>query len=142
MGFRIRNAVRQCMLALYINALSPVNDTIRVPISTSFAPNAISSSANTSSSSAIVLAIMGNDSPSLIVFPSCPLVRTLSSFNSSKRSVSIILSPLNIGTKIGTIYDLKFRNYYNLTLIFFAFDSFQKASNAVTTYVYRFEPPS
>lgn len=44
--------------------------------------------------------------------------------------------------KIRTIYDLKFRKYYNFTFIRFAFDSFQKASNAVTTYVYRFVPPS
>ncbi len=56
MGFKMRNAVRQCKLALYSKALSPVKETMRMPVSTFCAPNSINSSASTSSSSAIVLA--------------------------------------------------------------------------------------
>ena len=59
-GFRILIAVCNWKLARYIISLSPVNETIRLPISTSLAPIWVSSFASTGSSPINVLAINSN----------------------------------------------------------------------------------
>ena len=66
-GFRMRIAVCSWKLARYIISLLPVNDTIRRPISTLFAPSCVSSCASTGSSPIKVLA-MSSNSCSIIEF--------------------------------------------------------------------------
>src|SRR5690606_5648800 len=81
MGFKIFKAVRKQRLALYIKPVSPLKETLRLPLVTSCAPRFFNSSAKTSSKPKKVLAII---SKFVFITPKVTKIRPILFFEHKK----------------------------------------------------------